>query len=196
MRRRYHRYQGDPTLRANLVKAFAMMRKEGFIARADFSCCGSCAGYEIATAASAMADRGKFIKGCVFWTRQDEANGEEAGMMYISYGKVSTEKHGDIGLEDAEVAKIFIEKLKAVELEYEWDGDPRTRILVYVGADPAKERERERARKEAREKYEEEQRLANVADEVAKIVEEERDRLAKLDAQIEADKRIDQIVGV
>lgn len=126
-----------------LTLAFALLRKKGLIARQRFSCCRSCAGYELATYASDAVDKDSRqkdkIKGCVFYTRQSDfvekyGRSYRACSLYLSFGQLETTKHGGIGLETVEVGKLVCECLKEVGLPFEWDGNPDECILV----DPTK----------------------------------------------------------
>jgi hypothetical protein len=126
-----------------LNQAFALLRKQGFIARQNFSCCQSCAGCEIANKVSANLDKGmdpKAFKGCVFYTKQDgEAlkpygrhNQDRFTHMYLSYGPVDTDKHGSQGLNSKEVGQALLQVLTSVGIEVEWDGNENTRIAVLL----------------------------------------------------------------
>jgi len=117
-------------VRERLLEVFKELRKEGFLARANFMCCRTCAGYDLACRAEELHKRGKEIKGTVFWTRQDEEDLRKSGRMYISYGPLGTKKYGTIGLPTKTVGKIFCEKLTKYNIPHKWDGNPDVRILV------------------------------------------------------------------
>lgn len=127
-------YRGDPETRDKVLAVFADMRKDGYIARANFMCCSGCAGYDLATKVSEMADKKKAdgFKGVLFWHRQDEQDWQEYGTLAIRYGAVSTQKHGRLGIPDEETGQLLVEKLKAVGVDVEWNGDPH--LVVYVFA--------------------------------------------------------------
>lgn len=122
-----------------LNEAFKLLRKEGLIARQRFSCCRGCAGCEIADEVSGKVDAGKKLpKGAVFYTRQGGFwGGSTPGSRfarptkcYLSFGNVSTSKHGDIGLPTVEVGKLICKVLDKVGLHYEWDGTEDQCIMV------------------------------------------------------------------
>jgi len=117
-------------MRDRLIKVFRELRKEGFLARANFMCCRNCAGSELACRAEELYEKGKKVKGAVFWTRQDEENLRNNGRMYISYGPCITRKYGLIGLPTEVVGRKLCEKLSAYNVPYQWDGNPNVRVLV------------------------------------------------------------------
>jgi hypothetical protein len=114
-----------------LSNAFKALRKLGLIAKQNFSCCGSCAGYALATRVSEMpeAKRNK-VKGIVFYHRQDAERLPLGGETYLSYGQVGTQAWGDIGEPTVWIGEQIVKVLREHGLEAEWDGQPETRILV------------------------------------------------------------------
>ncbi|MCD6148080.1 hypothetical protein J7J18_01770 [bacterium] len=117
-------------MRSRLIEVFKELRKEGFLARANFMCCRNCAGSELACRAEKLYEKGKEVKGAIFWTRQDEESLRNHSRMYIAYGPCVTQKYGTIGLSTKEVGKKLCEKLDAYHIPYRWNGDPNVRILV------------------------------------------------------------------
>jgi len=114
-----------------LKKAFKDLRKEDkLLARMNFLCCTTCAGYELATTAENLYEKGKKVNGCVFWNRQSHRSFLKEGELYLQYGPLHTEKFGIIGLDAKEVGKIVCKKLEKYGIEYEWNGDPDQAILV------------------------------------------------------------------
>lgn len=125
-----------------LNQAFALLRKKGYIARQNFSCCRNCAGYELATNVSSMPDSKRVkVRGCVFYTRQDgEAFAEPRGRarfyrkpaegLYLSFGPLDTTAHGQVGVDTKQVGEETVEACRAFGLNVEWDGNPNTRIFV------------------------------------------------------------------
>lgn len=116
--------------------AFRRLRKRGLIARQNFSCCGNCAGYEIATYITHAINHGmsrQAVAGCVFYTRQDTvALRRGRGHMYLSYGPLETKDLGTVGLPTIEVGQIICTVLRESGIKYEWDGNPDTRIAIDV----------------------------------------------------------------
>lgn len=117
-------------VRGNILKAFAHLRKKGIIARANFLCCQTCAGYDITQMAVKQVNEGKEVNGCVFWHAQDEQDWQRSGSMHLAYGDMNSGEHGKIGLETTEVGKIVVEALKKYNVPYEWNGSAGRRILV------------------------------------------------------------------
>lgn len=126
-----------------LSAAFKALRKAGFIAKQSFSCCGSCAGYDIATQVKEMtpAKQAK-VKGTVFYTRQDAANlrGDErrwpyrggSSKLFLAYGPVSVHEVGEFGMPTEAAGQAVVEALKASGLEVEWSGSPDEKIVVVL----------------------------------------------------------------
>jgi hypothetical protein len=118
-------------VRSNILKAFAYLRRKGIIARANFLCCQTCAGYDITQIAVKRVNAGKEVKGCVFWHAQDEQNWQRSGSMFLAFGNMdSGDLGGNIGLETTLVGKIVVEALKKFNVPYEWDGSSGRRIKV------------------------------------------------------------------
>jgi hypothetical protein len=117
--------------RSVLLQAFGDLRKQGLIARANFRCCQSCAGYEISEKVSKMSkeEAGK-VKGCTYWHQQDEDDLKERGSLYLAYGNLETTGNGTVGLPTVEVGKMVLETLKKYGLTVEWDGSEGSRIQV------------------------------------------------------------------
>lgn len=129
MRRRYY----TPIDRDALKRAFAKLRKVGFIARMNFSCCNGCAASEIG------GDPKNAGKPCVYYNRQAEegAWGDRPGCLWLQHGTVNyydhaakTESHPREEERDKVVAKTIIAALVAEGLTVEWDGDLDQCILV------------------------------------------------------------------
>lgn len=119
-----------------LNKVFKLLRKNFLIARQDFRCCQSCAGYEIATDVEKMLDNGKRVDGWVFYHHQDTEgaletrNGRPSGELYLAYSSGSTNKYENNGIETVAVGKIVAIALTEVGVPFEWDGNSDSRILV------------------------------------------------------------------
>jgi len=120
-------------MKARLTKAFRNMRKEGLLARQNFECCSSCAGYSMTLRARELISNGKEkseIKGCCFYHAQDNDDLVVGRGFYLSYGPMDSQEHGVIGLSNEEVAKIVIKCLKDAGVETDWDGNGGRRIFV------------------------------------------------------------------
>lgn len=114
-----------------LTEAFKILRSQGVIARKNYMCCQSCAGYGIAEYVSKMPDKKRLnVKGSVFYHAQDASRLRQSGAVYLAFGCLETEKHGTVGLPTVEVGKMVVEALTKVGLAYEWDGTEDTRIVA------------------------------------------------------------------
>lgn len=126
------KHKGTGQARNIMAQVFKALRKRGYLARMNFSCCSSCAGYDLATRASEMTDKGKDIAGCAFWHKQDEAYYWETGQLALRYGHLGTAKHGDLGKptkeQGEEIVALIAECSKSIEVD--WDGNPASVIYV------------------------------------------------------------------
>jgi hypothetical protein len=112
-------------------KAFATMRKRGYIARCGFMCCRSCAGCAIADEVEAMSEEKRAkVRGVVLFTKQDVEDIERRESIYVSFGPIGTQKFGDIGEDDLTVGKSLCAALAEHGVEYSWDGSGSTRIRI------------------------------------------------------------------
>lgn len=134
-RYRYGRRQtGWDQERLNLV--FKEFRKRGLIGRQNFSCCGSCAGAELANWYGALRKAGKGLKykGLVFYHRQNTENLRDTGKTYLAYGDLSHYEGSEVKfktpLSTKEVGEIITDVLKQHNMYFEWDGDPGQKILI------------------------------------------------------------------
>jgi hypothetical protein len=117
-------------LRENMNKAFNDMRKVGFIARQDFSCCQSCAGSELAREAAKRVQAGKTVNGVVYYHHQDAEGRNEGRNFYLAYGEVDSDKIGKIRMDTKTVGERVCEILKKHNVPFEWDGTSKSRILI------------------------------------------------------------------
>lgn len=117
---------------ALVLKAFAQLRKEGYLAEANYLCCQTCAGYALTEKAVKLKKKaiGMDIQGCVFWHGQDEENFWEEGVLFLAFGQLNSDQHGKIGLPTITVGKHVVKVLKQHGLKVAWDGKLRTRIKV------------------------------------------------------------------
>ena len=104
---------------------FKRLRKQGVVARQNFSCCGGCA-------ASALHDEcirlGKEF--AVYYHRQDAAGLREGDEhVYLGFGAV----HPDASIRElktCQLGKLILDCAREVGLEAEWDGSPRQRVCI------------------------------------------------------------------
>lgn len=101
------------TVRHQLGVAFRALRAQGYAARMNFSCCGSCGHYELAEQA-----RNRKLKGYVFWHSQsnDAFKGEDL-------------RHA-LWLGWSGSAAVIVEAMRAAGLHVEHDGTEAQCIQV------------------------------------------------------------------
>jgi len=120
-------------MKTNLSKAFAKLRKMGYLAKQNYMCCSNCAGHAMTEIASGMIDAGKpkdEIRGSVFYHKQDTQHLRDGGDLYIAYGEMNSQAHGEIGISNVEAGKEVLKVLNECGLETVWDYDGNKRILV------------------------------------------------------------------
>ena len=109
---------------------FRNLRKQNILARANFSCCGSCAGYDLATQATK-----KNAKGWVTWNRQSEESIFDNGTVYVAYtGADACSVPPPAAVDTLTIAQAFIAELQKAGLRYEWDGTTERKILINLKA--------------------------------------------------------------
>jgi hypothetical protein len=119
----------------SLTAAFGALCDLGYIAREDFSCCGTCAGYELTTLAEEAIDRGRpaeSIRGAVYYHRQDAERFAARTDFHLGYGALDSRRYGELGLPTEQVGREVVRVLGEHGVETEWDGDANTRIRVRV----------------------------------------------------------------
>lgn len=94
--------------KANIARAFAALRREGFIARRNFKDCQACAW-------AAVTEQYGSPDNVVFYTQQDDASMASDGSTFLSW-------RGN--------AQKIVEALEAVGLTVKWDRSEDQRILV------------------------------------------------------------------
>jgi hypothetical protein len=120
-------------MKVRLNRAFAAMRRQGLIARQNFSCCGGCAGYEITEDAVKLVKKGRKVNGSVFYHRQDTERFMDGETLFLAYGPLESTELGTIGLSTEAVGTLVMAALEAEGLHPSWNGDPDARIEL----DPA-----------------------------------------------------------
>jgi hypothetical protein len=125
-------------LREAVRKAFSNLRKQGFVAKMNYLCCGSCAGSNIGADFDKKVLEGlqpnHYPKGVVFFHQQDNQYFEDKGVLYLCYGDIEgSESKAKTELPTLEVGKKVIETLIEAgipQTQIEWDGDENTCIKV------------------------------------------------------------------
>jgi len=117
-----------------LKDVFKKLRKQGFLARMNFSCCASCAGFELAEIAEGLIDAGKrsaeSIKGAVYYHRQDKDSMYSSGWLHIRYCSLTIKKNKEIGIDAKKIGEAVCALLKNAKLGYMWNGDSGKTIQV------------------------------------------------------------------
>jgi hypothetical protein len=108
-----------------LTAAFKAMRKECFVVRQNFLCCGGCAASAIATQIEKSPKRAT-IAGAVFFDRQDAAAWERSGKLCIRFSDVPT----SATLTTVAVGELAVKHLRAQGVPVEWDGSPANCIIA------------------------------------------------------------------
>lgn len=124
-----------------LNNAFRDLRKQGFVARQNFSCCGTCAWCELATMIGERVTNGRVkvdaVRGVVFFHRQDAAHLDNDGGCFIAFGAVFvSELDRRVGDDAAESGRVVNATFHRHGFNTIWDGNPDKRIYLIV--DPAK----------------------------------------------------------
>jgi hypothetical protein len=107
-------------------KVFPALRRKGILARSNFLCCQSCAGYDLATQATK-----KNSLGYVFWHNQDEERIWGSGELMLAYtGSEECNTPPKNAKSTLEIGRMVIEELKRNGISYDWDGTDGQRICV------------------------------------------------------------------
>lgn len=119
------------TVRGLVGEIFADLRKDGFLARMNFSCCSNCGLYELEAMADERTEKGKKVQGAIFWHRQDEQRLQDGGPLCIRYFQVESDKHGLLGdFSTQEIGALIVSKLREKGIALDWDGNPNRTINV------------------------------------------------------------------
>lgn len=116
-----------------LSKAFANLRKAGFVARQNFTCCASCAADQIRQDVLKMpVEKRAKVRGMVYYHHQDAANMRRDGKLFVRYGQIALDGWDTTPLIDAEVGEAVFKAFREVGLIPAWDGDPFRCVEVAV----------------------------------------------------------------
>ncbi len=108
-----------------LTQAFEQLEEEGrIVAREDFSCCQSCGRSEIGDDVEDLS----VFHGFVFYHNQDTDGAVEGGSLFLAFGTFKDE--GDAAA--IRIGRKICDVLAAHELETEWNGSNKTRIIVHL----------------------------------------------------------------
>ena len=112
-------------VKGKINELFKSLRKQKVTARQNFACCGSCAGYELATDLPNLTP-------VVFYNRQAGARAQETGRFTVAYGLTSKsgeeveptpEDNHFVGLQIAGIAT-------QLGLAVDWNGHPDETITL------------------------------------------------------------------
>lgn len=113
-------------VRAAVGNAFAALRKKGFIARANFSCCMTCAVHEL----TEMAHIRKKDR-AVYYHRQDAESFREGFPLHIRFFYLPPESDAaDSTAQEKAVGEQVAAALRNQHLRIEWDGNPNRTIQI------------------------------------------------------------------
>jgi hypothetical protein len=135
--------------------AFKALRAAGYLARANFMCCSSCAGSKVANdlskkidAAKAAGKTPKLPTGLVFYHGQDNdavrsflgqgRSWDRGGdTLYLRFGQIGVSGYGvsgygDVGKPTIEVGADVCKALKNAGISYKWDGTESACIEVSI----------------------------------------------------------------
>ena len=119
MRRKHNSiHKNYNKFKPELLKVFKELRKQGIVARTNFSCCGSCGSYELY---EYIKEKNKL--GYVFWHRQSEESFKKSGEVCLYYGAL----HDN---DDLKVANMIVNELKIQNVDHTWNGQTTTAIIV------------------------------------------------------------------
>ena len=116
--------------RALLRDLFKALRKDGFRARMNFTCCTGCGSYEISE------NPPKFgVTPYVFYHHQNTDDMHDGKALHLSYGYTTTVlKDAPPQLEEVLmgwIGRLICRQAMALGLGVDWDGSPRTKVMVY-----------------------------------------------------------------
>lgn len=135
-------------IKSRLGAAFALLRREGYVARQNFLCCRSCAGTRIAYDLRAYSpEKRAACKGAVFYTRQDaeqlapahrfwrDSSTRPEFSLHISFGQIDFAASQDddvftVGMDTAAVGRALVAALHRVGLRTSWNGSEDVRVEV------------------------------------------------------------------
>ncbi|MHC1572795.1 MAG: DUF6891 domain-containing protein [Methanosarcinales archaeon] len=106
----------DNDVRDQMIQVLKKLRRQGFIARANFSCCSSCASHEL----SSLGKERLLLK-AVYWHGQDQDRGVWDGS--IRYFHLENDDPQKVGQEIAATLDKF-------GLAYDWNGESNKIIKV------------------------------------------------------------------
>lgn len=117
-------------IRERVRKAFVELRKKNILARMNFMCCQSCAGYQLGDDA-----KKRNAKGWVFWHNQDEDSFQRNHTLFIAFtGVDESGAKPKKANKTVTIGRELYDALKAQGLYVDWNGskDRRIEVVGYV----------------------------------------------------------------
>jgi len=109
--------------------AFYVLEEEhGIVARQNFADCQTCGHYEIRGEIQGeiqVLQKQCPVIGYTFYHEQDTERVVDGGTLYLAFGAVEDGEQAEVA-----VAQCIVTVLQEVGLTVEWNGSPKTRILV------------------------------------------------------------------
>ena len=106
--------------------AFGELRKIWFITRSNFSCCQTCATYELAE----MAARRRRNRAC-YWHVQDEQHFKRTGVLFMRFCYLPPPGiNGNSSVIEAQIGEQVVVALRNAGLRLEWPGNPNVTIKI------------------------------------------------------------------
>jgi hypothetical protein len=120
------------THRGLLKLAFAELRKQGFVARMNFACCGSCASYEIGVW---LEERGRNPDeaDAVYWHRQSDDAFNKHGILTVGHLDQDTGRPQSLYVHHSGRTQLAVDTINSYGdfgIQAYWDGDTNRCIEV------------------------------------------------------------------
>ncbi len=113
-------------VRCRLKLAFGKLRKLGFITKSNFSCCSTCAIYELGE----IAEKRRRNR-AVYWHGQDETDFRKGDSLNVRYCYLPPKGiEGDATRVRTEIGEQVVAALKEAGLELDWNGNPNVIIRI------------------------------------------------------------------
>lgn len=150
MRRSYRSNRGTGEARNEIKEVFRELRHLGYLARMNFWCCQTCAGYALGE----VWDKKPTKKGAIYFHKQNEERYWEQGVLDIHYfGGRTGDDAEEASRKTKEVGEAIVDLLVKRGVTYRWNGSSNKTIEVFDSSEilaKTEERERQRAEEIAR----------------------------------------------
>ena len=117
-------------LKEKIRNVFKELRREGYLARMNYLCCGTCACSSLPSRSEELEKNGKEIKGVIFYHEQSEEGLWDYGNVCIYFG--THKDQDDMRTTDRKMGEYLVNKFKDAGVDVEWDGSPRKAIQLYA----------------------------------------------------------------